>query len=512
MDGGIQLLKHSTSAFIISVSAAAFVLQIADAQVPADLTIESKNIEIQQRVFKGERDTIEQLKAYSPVFETYTQSLWPDTTDQIPLSDAQFVGRIDFYDFITSRDESAAMLFGTSKGGLRVLNDNGQRWSLYVDGFLAMLFIDPTDFDADRYRLTPLGSSKLDGADCLLFDVAPIDTKAAGRFRGTIWVEPEGYRVVRIQGTFQAPRVNWRSRLNPAGSTVYLNFKFDSWRRKIAPNLWAPASVIVDDNIPWRAMGKDGTTDIHDKSVTFVWGYSHIGSFQWQRDAVVARDPAAEPQVIGLVADGIVAPKGSVEASLDAIIAGISDASRPWISGVSCRVLLTTNVELFHIGNTILMSRGLLEMAPNNEVLTALLAHELAHIVNDGGKQLRFDYEKTLFEHGRTLDFSGLGIKTSAQEEEKAAALTCDILADAQHGAANGKALAFIKQLATIAQQVPSLARARVGIGFVESGNGAHILKLCTPSEQVATDIAPLQLKGSYLVDILTGQLLRARQ
>src|SRR5262249_45832786 len=43
-----------------------------------------------------------------------------------------------------------------------------------------------------------------------------------------------------------------------------------------------------------------------------------------------------------------------------------------------CRVLLTTNLEIFSIGNTIVISRGLIDTVPDEAALAAILAHGIA--------------------------------------------------------------------------------------------------------------------------------------
>jgi predicted Zn-dependent protease len=48
---------------------------------------------------------------------------------------------------------------------------------------------------------------------------------------------------------------------------------------------------------------------------------------------------------------------------------------------VRCRVLLTSPLESFTIGHTIVISRGLLDVLPDEASLAMVLAHELSHIV-----------------------------------------------------------------------------------------------------------------------------------
>ena len=48
---------------------------------------------------------------------------------------------------------------------------------------------------------------------------------------------------------------------------------------------------------------------------------------------------------------------------------------------VHCRVLLTDTVETTTVGNTILISKGLIDTLPNEEAIASVVALELAHIV-----------------------------------------------------------------------------------------------------------------------------------
>ena len=45
-----------------------------------------------------------------------------------------------------------------------------------------------------------------------------------------------------------------------------------------------------------------------------------------------------------------------------------------------CRVLLTTPIETFSIGHTIVISRGLIDVLPDEASLALVLADEFAHI------------------------------------------------------------------------------------------------------------------------------------
>jgi predicted Zn-dependent protease len=81
-------------------------------------------------------------------------------------------------------------------------------------------------------------------------------------------------------------------------------------------------------------------------------------------------------------ARGLLAPEGDVDRILQTVVNNIEvtnniDLPRP----VRTRVLLTAPLETFSVGNTIVISRGLIDVLPDEASLAAVLSHELAHIV-----------------------------------------------------------------------------------------------------------------------------------
>jgi hypothetical protein len=86
---------------------------------------------------------------------------------------------------------------------------------------------------------------------------------------------------------------------------------------------------------------------------------------------------------------------------------------------VRCRVLLTTPLESFTVGNTIVMSRGLLDVLPDEASLAMVLARELGHIAL--GHRM-----KTKYAFGDRMIFPDEGVfkqieLTQEQRDEEAA-------------------------------------------------------------------------------------------
>jgi Zn-dependent protease with chaperone function len=77
-----------------------------------------------------------------------------------------------------------------------------------------------------------------------------------------------------------------------------------------------------------------------------------------------------------------VAPEGEVDKVLltvvnNLIVTNNLDLPRP----VRTRVMITSPLETFSVGNTIVVSRGLIDVLPDEASLAMVLSHELAHIV-----------------------------------------------------------------------------------------------------------------------------------
>jgi hypothetical protein len=507
-DGSEETVQSAVYFAVLVLTAASVVpRQSATGQIPDDLISGIRGIDVSRRIFDAEQDMIRHIKPSSPIIDIYIQSLWPDTSAQAPLDDVYFLGKVSLDKYVASETAATTMLSGTSSAGRRILVDNGQKWELYPDGFISMLFVDQQDFNADTYRLIYLRTATLGAVNCLIFGVTPIKPNVSGRFTGTIWVENTNFRIIRVQGIFTTKHPQLIRQLNPFVSSSPFSLHFDCWRQMVAPDLWVPAYVTVDDNVPWKAIGGNGSTDIHYKARSVVWGYANLGSFENRRLSVSQATSDFRPWIIGLESDGLIAPLGEVEPWLDAMIQEISVAGRLNLPRVTCRILETTPVEMFHLDNTIIVSRGLLEIVPDPSVLAVLLAHEMAHMRIEVVAGNHVDYRRSLFQDKQTGDFAGFGIKRDKQEERRAAALTCGILNDSAYASAAGTAAAFSVQLATLSRQVPNLTRARFGIGLVENGRSVHELQLCGSPVQPALQPPPLELRGRYLVDVSTGEL-----
>src|SRR5581483_3344932 len=77
----------------------------------------------------------------------------------------------------------------------------------------------------------------------------------------------------------------------------------------------------------------------------------------------------------------MLAPRGEVDKVLDTVVNNLIVTNNlNIVPDVRTRVILTTPLETFTVGHTIVISRGLLDTLPDEASLAAALAHELAHI------------------------------------------------------------------------------------------------------------------------------------
>jgi hypothetical protein len=193
------------------------------------------------------------------------------------------------------------------------------------------------------------------------------------------------------------------------------------------------------------------------------------------------------------------APVGDVEQLLNETIETVShsELAALHLPKVTCRVLLTTPLDMFHIQNTILLSRGLLEMA-SSSVLDGLLAHELAHVAMDQTADKPFDYSQSLFTTERSTGFAGLGIVQDQEEESKAAGITSGLADNSAVLRSLREAAGFVAQLRGMSHQIPNIAEPQFGAGLTEHDLGS------TP---ITTTDQNLALHYRYEVDTWTGRL-----
>ena len=81
---------------------------------------------------------------------------------------------------------------------------------------------------------------------------------------------------------------------------------------------------------------------------------------------------------------GLIAPKGEIDKILDTVVNNLEVTNNLNVEPeVHCRVLMTSTIESFTFGRTIVLSRGLIDVLPDEASLAAMLAKELGYIMVD---------------------------------------------------------------------------------------------------------------------------------
>jgi len=101
-------------------------------------------------------------------------------------------------------------------------------------------------------------------------------------------------------------------------------------------------------------------------------------------------------EVAGLVAP--VEAGGFENKVLDQIAINLAVPNKLAFTGqIHTRVLLTDTIEATTVGNTILMSRGLIDSLPSEEAIASVVAMELAHIAMGHRIDRRFAFTKICY-------------------------------------------------------------------------------------------------------------------
>ncbi|HTU40575.1 MAG TPA: M48 family metalloprotease [Candidatus Aquilonibacter sp.] len=468
--------------------------------------------QVVDRVIEREHGLIKFLSNRTPVVETYLQNLRPDPQlGAVPSEDHYFLGRMDMGEVIDRKDylkdEDRSMQSRLLGGFHKLFTVQYQPM-----GFAWMVYADRSDFDRAHYDFHFVRREFVGDIRCFVFDVMPKKTAGRGRFLGRIWVEDHAYNIVRLNGTY-----------SPAKNNSYF-FHMDSWRLNLTPGYWVPAFIYSEEG-DFSAGAKN---QLAFKAQTRIWGYdlkkeakddelTQIKIDSVKDESPTAQDASplqaqrewerqAEDNVIDrLTNGGLVAPEGDVDHILQTVVNNLVvtnniDLERP----VRVRVLLTTPLETFSVGNTIVISRGLVDVLPDEASLAALLAHELAHIVlgHNLGSKYAFN-DRMLFSDDTT--YANLGFKHIPEEEAAADKKAIEFLKNSPYAAKLGNVGLFLKELQSRAHALNALLTTHLGNPLGENGTITRLAALETQGPALDNSkldqIAALPLGGRVKVN-----------
>jgi hypothetical protein len=475
------------------------------------------------RIASREKAVVASLHEYTPLVETYIQLMRPDKElGRVPADDRYFIGRTRL------KKGPELELFTEKAGKMRHLLGGASSYftfslQFFPQGFLAMIFPDLTGFDRQHYRFEYVRREFLGEVRCMLFDVMPLPKSGKGRFLGRIWVEDQDYTIVRFNGTYV-----------PSSASSYY-FHFDSWRVNAGPGLWLPAYIYSEESDLPYAFWKH----LRFRSQTRLWGYnlSRIGREQelskvlveaatpvrdtteTQKDlppveAQRAWDRQAEENALERIERlGILAPRGDMDKVLETVVNNLEVTNNLDIQPeVHCRVLLTSTLETFTVGHTIVLSRGLIDVLPDEASLAVMIAHELAHIALGHRLDPRYAFfDQILFDDKKT--FQNLVFARQPSEEEAAGRKSMEFMKKSPYKDSLGNAGRFLRILNARAKQIPNLTSPHLGNGVLMIPELLNVNVTARSDPKGPRQLAALPLGSRLKMDPWSGsvELIKAR-
>src|SRR5438093_7487648 len=477
--------------------------------------------QVVDKIVAQERAEMNTIRRYSPLVETYIQTVRPDKAlGAVPDSDKYFLGRAE----LDKGVQLEPLINGSGKHKFLTSIGNIFSAEFLPRGFLQMIYLDEDGFDRQHYKFSYSGREFLGEVRCLIFDVDPLPNTGKGRFAGRIWVEDQDYHIVRFNGSYGG-----------SSKTSYY-FNFDSWRENSGKNEWLPAFIYSEEGNVEYGLAKNSAFRPF-KAQSRLWGYdlnlaqqeqalSNVlvegSQIKDQAGAGNGYSPLQAKRAWGRLAEdnvaakmqrmGLMAPYGDVDKVLETVVNNLEVTNDLDIQPeVRCRVLMTSTLESFTMGHTIVLSRGLVDVLPDEASLAAILAHELGHVVLGHRMDTQFAFfdrmrfnEKETFRH---FDFA-----RTPEEEEAAKQKGNELLNNSPYKEQSGTAQLFLQALKNRAKEIPNLISPHLGDRVSTSLTIVAAVSSAQPSAAeakpaAANGIAALPLGGRIKVDPWNDQL-----
>ena len=125
-------------------------------------------------------------------------------------------------------------------------------------------------------------------------------------------------------------------------------------------------------------------------------------------------------------------------------------------------MLTTTTLESFALGHTIVLSRGLIDVLPDEASLATVLAHELGHVVLAHRMETTYAFFDQLLVDERNT-FRHFGFARTPAEEQAASAKAVELLKNSPYKNQLANADLFLTALQARQQEIPNLISAHLG-------------------------------------------------
>ena len=481
----------------------------AQAQAPAATGALDQVI---SKVSSREKQEMAMIRTHSPLVETYIQKVRVVESDGswVPDGDHYFIGRAEFAKGLELRPlpQAGETTLRQAAASLTHMFNFGSEFLPL--GFLQMIYLDNSGLDPQNYNFDYVRREFLGEVRTLVFDITPRKKSGNGRFVGRIWVEDQDFTIVRFNGSYTGHEF------------THLNFHFDSWRVNAGPNLWLPAFIYSEQNSLSPVSRGDGY-----KAQTRLWGYD-VGKSRQEEElskvlvesATPVVDQAQQTNDLSPVQEQrafnqqasdnvmeklqrsrLIAPRGEVDKVLDTVVNNLEVTNNLDITPeIECRILMTSTIESFSMGHTIVLSRGLVDVLPDEASLAAMIAKEMGYILTTNkpvDTQYAF-YDRLMFDERKT--FQHFDFARKPQEDAAATAKAEELLKNSPYKDQLATAGMFMAELQQSLREIPNLISPRVGdAGLIKS-----TVATATPgadATSAGTHIVALPLGGRIKLD-----------
>ncbi|MDR3734712.1 MAG: hypothetical protein P4L10_04150 [Acidobacteriaceae bacterium] len=435
-----------------------------------------------------EKETIKTIRERRPLVEVYLQTMKPDVAlQQVPSTDYHILQRVNFTKIVGEEDYDikTEAKKGIIKGTLSKMMNIQSVFKYHFNGvgFTRMIVMDSSKFDRQHYDFLFVRRDFLGSVRVSVFDVTPKKNIKKGGFWGRIYIEEQGGNVVRFNGTQNGDTVDAH------------NMHFDSWRTNVQPNLWLPTSFYVEET-----QATDKEHSVATKAIGHVWGYvlkvqpsdAESTSVQVENAQDVSQDAQdvsplgaqrawvqqAEDNVIerlfeaGLLDAPSDFDKTCADIANNIVIENKIDTSAP----LKCRILLTEPLESLAIGNTILLSKGLVDTlavqttdpaAPLANLAT-FISFEVAHVILGHRLDTKYAFNDRLLFPDEAA-FQRIPMHHTDTDNEAAAKKALDLLNGSEFKDKLNYPGLYLQQLATRVKQLPHLNEAIIGDALIKN-------------------------------------------
>jgi hypothetical protein len=452
------------------------------------------------RMRQSEASLLNNMRVWRPVIEVYIQNLQPDEElGFVPTQDMYYLGRFDWADgpkiqALSGNREAAKRRAASMKNsGLEFL----------PDGFAATAAPDWQLLDTTRYEFKLVRREFVGEARTYVLDVKPRQDERDG-FSGRIWIEDRGFNLVRFNGI--------NRRVERGLFKKKLPVHMDGWRVNVLPGLWVPAYTYCEETELRETRSKTARF----KTQVRFWGFDPKRSDKGNEFTAIeiaepaVQDSAAQPKQLSPVLSqrrweqeaeanvierleqaGLLAPVGEIEKILETVVNNLIVTNELELqASVKARVLLTSPLESFTVGHTIVLSRGLIDVLPDEASLAMMVAHELSHIAL--GHPLidtQFAFTDRMMVDDDDL-LKTLKVNRDAAQESAADARVIEMLNKSPYKDKLSDAGLFLRAVAQWARHLPNLIQPHIGDHWADGGQ----LSRLTGVMQQAPELAPERL------------------